>query len=49
MAALVAPGLWLQKLTTKEPSDDQLEVALRALTEAVAMEKDKEAVKCLVN
>ena len=29
MAALVAPGLWLQKLTTKEPSDDQLEVALR--------------------
>jgi uncharacterized protein YqhQ len=49
MAALVKPGLWLQKLTTKEPSDDQLEVALRALTEAVAMEKDKEAVTCLVN
>lgn len=53
MAALVAPGLWLQKLTTKEPSDDQLEVALTALTEAVAMEKDdkdcKEAMPCSVN
>jgi uncharacterized protein YqhQ len=32
------PGLWLQKLTTREPSDDQIEVAIRALQEAVAME-----------
>lgn len=29
--ALVAPGLWLQKLTTREPDDDQLEVAIAAL------------------
>ncbi len=28
---LVAPGLWLQKITTKEPDDSQLEVALVAL------------------
>jgi uncharacterized protein YqhQ len=35
---LMAPGLWLQRLTTREPSDDQIEVALRALEEAVAME-----------
>lgn len=28
---LVAPGLWLQKLTTKEPDDSQLEVAIAAL------------------
>ena len=28
---LIAPGLWLQRITTREPSDDQLEVALVAL------------------
>ncbi len=28
---LMAPGLWLQKLTTREPDDTQLEVALAAL------------------
>ncbi|MFQ6117221.1 MAG: DUF1385 domain-containing protein [Candidatus Bipolaricaulia bacterium] len=28
---LIAPGLWLQRLTTKEPDDSQLEVALTAL------------------
>jgi len=27
----ILPGLWMQKLTTREPSDDQLEVALAAL------------------
>ncbi|VBB06545.1 Hypothetical protein LUCI_1781 [Lucifera butyrica] len=27
----ITPGLWLQKLTTREPSDDQIEVAIRAL------------------
>lgn len=36
--ALMLPGLWLQRLTTREPSDDQIEVAIRALDEAVAME-----------
>ena len=28
---LIAPGLWLQQITTREPEDDQLEVALVAL------------------
>lgn len=28
---LIAPGLWLQRLTTREPDDNQLEVAIRAL------------------
>jgi uncharacterized protein YqhQ len=28
---LVAPGLWLQRLTTREPDDSQLEVALAAV------------------
>jgi uncharacterized protein YqhQ len=35
MKAAIMPGLWLQRLTTREPSDDQIEVAVRALTEAV--------------
>jgi uncharacterized protein YqhQ len=35
---LMLPGLWLQRLTTREPSDDQIEVAIRALNEALAME-----------
>ncbi|MBN1756263.1 DUF1385 domain-containing protein [bacterium] len=32
---LSAPGLWLQNITTIEPSDDQIEVALTALKEAL--------------
>ena len=28
---LIKPGLWLQKITTKEPSLDQIEVAIAAL------------------
>ncbi len=34
-AALVAPGLALQKITTQEPTDDMLEVAIVALEEAL--------------
>ena len=34
----ITPGLWLQKLTTREPSDDQIEVAIQAL-EAVRPEE----------
>ena len=29
--AIVQPGLWLQRLTTRTPSDDQVEVAISAL------------------
>jgi len=36
--ALIYPGLLLQRLTTREPSDDQIEVAIRAMDEALAME-----------
>ena len=36
---LIAPGLWLQKLTTAEPDDDMLEVALCALKAALNMEE----------
>jgi uncharacterized protein YqhQ len=36
---LIAPGLWLQRLTTREPTDDQIEVALTAVGRTVAMEE----------
>lgn len=35
---VVAPGLWLQKITTKEPDESQLEVALVALRCAMGLE-----------
>ncbi len=31
VGAIMKPGLWLQMLTTKPPSEDQIEVAIRAL------------------
>ncbi len=31
MRFVLAPGLWLQRLTTREPDDSQLEVAIRSL------------------
>lgn len=36
--AFAAPGLWLQKLTTREPDDDQLEIALHSLKESLKVE-----------
>lgn len=41
---LVVPGLWFQRLTTREPTDDMVEVAIRALTE-VAQEPEEAQVK----
>jgi uncharacterized protein YqhQ len=38
MRYLVLPGLWLQKITTREPSDEQLEVGLTALEAAIQAE-----------
>lgn len=35
---LRAPGLWLQKITTKEPEDDMVEVAIEALRSAFGEE-----------
>ena len=37
--ALMAPGLWLQMITTKPPTDDQIEVAIRSF-EAVVPSAD---------
>ena len=39
MAALTAPGLWLQRVTTKPPSNDQTSVAIHALEGAMELEK----------
>ena len=33
---LMAPGLWLQSLTTKQPDDKMVEVAIAALKEVLA-------------
>jgi uncharacterized protein YqhQ len=38
LMTLLAPGLWLQRLTTREPSDDQVEVSIQALRRV--MEKE---------
>lgn len=35
----IQPGLWLQRLTAREPSEDQIEVALRALQEVLEYER----------
>jgi uncharacterized protein YqhQ len=39
LATLAAPGLWLQRITTKPPADDQTAVAIRALEGAMALEE----------
>lgn len=39
---LKAPGLWLQKLTTKEPEDEMVEVAMAAFSEVLKLEEDKD-------
>jgi uncharacterized protein YqhQ len=38
LMTLLAPGLWLQRLTTREPTLDQIEVGIRALKEVLALE-----------
>jgi uncharacterized protein YqhQ len=43
MRIATAPGLLLQKFTTREPSDDQIEVALEALKHATGMKSAGEA------
>jgi uncharacterized protein YqhQ len=41
MALLTAPGLWMQRITTKPPSDEQTAVAIHALDGAMALEKSQ--------
>jgi len=39
-AMMTAPGLWLQRITTKPPSDAQAQCAITALDQAMALEKE---------
>ncbi len=43
--AVLAPGLWLQALTTKEPEDSQIEVALSAIKKVVEIDQLEEAAQ----
>lgn len=38
---LIKPGLWLQKITTKEPTPDQLEVAIAAMEAALGVDQSR--------
>ena len=40
LMSLLAPGMWLQRLTTREPSLDQIEVSIRALKEVLLLERN---------
>jgi uncharacterized protein YqhQ len=40
-ALMTAPGLWLQRITTKPPSDDEAECAIVALNQAMSLEKER--------
>jgi uncharacterized protein YqhQ len=41
---ILAPGLWLQSLTTAQPDDHQIEVAIAAMNKAVEIDQAEEAV-----
>jgi uncharacterized protein YqhQ len=40
-ALMTAPGLWLQRITTKPPSDEQAHCAIVALNDAMSLEKER--------
>ena len=37
-----APGVWLQKITTKEPTDDMIECAIAAMEKVIPEDKEKD-------
>jgi uncharacterized protein YqhQ len=41
LMTLLAPGLWLQRLTTREPTDDQVEVSILALQRVMEREQSE--------
>ncbi len=38
---MTAPGLWLQRITTQQPADEQAECAIHALNQAMLLEKQR--------
>jgi uncharacterized protein YqhQ len=45
MRAVMTPGLWLQKITTKPPSSDQIEVAIASFNEVLRRETQARAAE----
>lgn len=45
MKIVLSPGLWLQSMTTGEPDDRQLEVAIAAMNKALEVDHAEEATK----
>ena len=39
MRAVMTPGLWLQKITTKPPTRDQIDVAIASFNEVLRRER----------
>lgn len=46
---MTLPGLWLQNITTQEPDDEQLEVAIKALKESLKFEPDEAEAPLLID
>jgi uncharacterized protein YqhQ len=42
---ILAPGLWLQSLTTGEPDDKQIEVAIASMSKALELDRAEEAAR----
>jgi uncharacterized protein YqhQ len=40
MRSLMAPGLWLQKITTQKPDHEQIEVAIASFDEVLRREAE---------
>jgi uncharacterized protein YqhQ len=45
MRIVMTPGLWLQKITTKPPDDDQIEVAIASFNEVLRREQQARAAE----
>lgn len=41
---IAAPGLWVQRITTKEPDDDMIEVAIKAMEEVIPEDPEKDKI-----
>lgn len=41
---VAAPGLWVQRITTKEPDDDMIEVAIKAMEEVIPENPDLDII-----
>ena len=42
VSILSKPGLWLQKLTTREPDDSQIEVAIESMLPCIPEDKEED-------